>query len=100
MSIAKTAQSSANSGRTHKPMTHIIVDRLKKMAVIWLAVYPSVLIATLVIGDVLQDWPLPLRVLGATVVIVPIVSNVAEPGVRLVIRAIGQMCFRRGTRTP
>ncbi len=39
MSIAKTAQSSANSGRTHKPMTHIIVERLKKMAVIWLAVY-------------------------------------------------------------
>lgn len=59
-----------------------ILDRLKRTVLVWLAVYPSVLLVISLVGDCMQDWPLPLRVLGATLMIVPIVTNISEPAVR------------------
>ncbi|MGE7990192.1 hypothetical protein ACQKPE_03910 [Pseudomonas sp. NPDC089554] len=65
---------------------------------IWLAVYPSVLLVLALLGDVLSDWPLPLRVLGATLIIVPIVANITEPMVRTALGAIERKWARIAAR--
>lgn len=66
---------------------------------VWLAVYPSVLLVISLVGDVLKDWPLPLRVLGATVIIVPIVANITEPAVKAAVTAIERAWLRRRSRS-
>jgi hypothetical protein len=48
----------------------------------------------------MQDWPLPLRVLGATSIIVPIVTNISEPAVRMVMGKIEKAILQRRMRTP
>jgi acyl-CoA reductase-like NAD-dependent aldehyde dehydrogenase len=65
-----------------------ILDRLKRTVLVWLAVYPSVLLVISLASDCMQDGPLPLRVLGATLMIVPIVTNISEPAVRMVMGKI------------
>lgn len=67
-----------------------LLGRLKKTAVVWAAVYPSVLAVLSLVGDLLQDWPLPLRVLGTTVLIVPVVTNITEPLVRAALASIAR----------
>ncbi len=66
---------------------------------VWLAVYPSVLLVISLVGDMLKDWPLPLRVLGATVIIVPIVANITEPVVKAAVTAIERAWLRRKSRS-
>ncbi|UEM07601.1 hypothetical protein JL101_032325 (plasmid) [Skermanella rosea] len=66
---------------------------------VWLAVYPSVLLVISLVGDVLKDWSLPLRVLGATIIIVPIVANITEPAVKAAVTAIERAWLRRGSRS-
>lgn len=69
----------------------IVLERLKKTALVWVAVYPSVVVVLTLLDDALDDWPLPLRVLGATAIIVPIVANIAEPAVRALASATGRL---------
>ncbi len=66
---------------------------------VWLAVYPSVLLVISLVGDMLKDWPLPMRVLGATVIIVPIVANITEPVVKAAVTAIERAWLRRKSRS-
>ncbi len=66
---------------------------------VWLAVYPSVLLVISLVGDMLEDWPLPMRVLGATVVIVPVVANITEPVVKAAVTAIERAWLRRKSRS-
>jgi antibiotic biosynthesis monooxygenase (ABM) superfamily enzyme len=80
-------------------MRHAILERLKKTAMVWLSVYPSVLLVISLVGDVLEDWPLTLRVLGATVMIVPIVANITEPAVKAAVTAIERAWLRRRSRS-
>ena len=47
------------------------VPRWKTAVVIALAIYPASLLVQLVLGPVLGGWPLPLRVLATTAVLVP-----------------------------
>ena len=47
------------------------VPRWKTAIVIVLAIYPASLVLNLVLGPVIRDWPLPLRVLTTTVILVP-----------------------------
>lgn len=75
-----------------------LLQRLKKTAMIWLAVYPSVLLVLALVGDLLSDWPLPLRVLGATLIIVPIVANITEPAVRALVTEIQRKWARAAAR--
>lgn len=56
-----------------------LAPRLKRTALVWLAVYPTVLTVVSVLGPYFRQWPLPLRVLGSTLVIVPIVVNISVP---------------------
>lgn len=66
----------------------MLLPRLKKTLMIWIAVYPTVLIVLAFLGDLLREWPLPLRVLGATLIIVPIVANLTEPAVKAAVAAL------------
>ena len=62
--------------------------RLKRTALIWLAVYPTVLTVLSLLGAYFRHWPLPLRVLGSTLIIVPIVVNISAPLVELLVSAV------------
>jgi len=65
-----------------------LLARLKKTLLVWIAVYPAVLIVIALVGDLLQEWPLPLRLLVATLIIVPVVVNMTEPAVKGAVAAI------------
>lgn len=75
-----------------------ISERLKKTMMVWLAVFPIVLLVISLAGDCMKGWPLPLRVLGATLMIVPIVTNISEPAVRAVVGTIQRSRLRRELR--
>lgn len=65
-----------------------VLDRMKKTFLIWIAVYPAVLLVLTFLGDLLRDWSLPLRVLGATAMIVPIIANITDPAVKAAVAAV------------
>lgn len=73
--------------------------RLKRTALIWLAVYPTVLTVLSLFGTHLRHWPLPLRVMGSTLIIVPIVVNVSAPLVEALLSAV-QRCWVRVRQGP
>ena len=64
--------------------------RLHKTLMIWLAVYPAALLVLTLFGDMLRDWPLPLRILASTLIIVPIVANITEPAVKVAADSIAR----------
>ncbi len=65
-----------------------LASRLKRTVLIWLAVYPTVLTVVSVFGSHFKQWPLPLRVMGSTLIIVPIVVNISAPLVELLVSAV------------
>ncbi|TXR49436.1 hypothetical protein [Phyllobacterium endophyticum] len=79
-------------------MRQVIFERLKTTAMVWLAVYPSVLLIIWIVGDRMRDWPIPLRVLGATLMVVPIVTNVSQPAVRTIVGKIEQVMVQWQSR--
>jgi antibiotic biosynthesis monooxygenase (ABM) superfamily enzyme len=76
-----------------------LVPRLKRTALIWLAVYPTVLTVVSVLGPYVGQWPLPLRVLGSTLVIVPIVVNISAPLVETLVSAVRRYWLRYKQRS-
>lgn len=85
--------------RGHR-ITHVrkvVLERLKRTIIVWLAVYPSVLLVVSLTADWMQDWQLPHRVLGATIIIVPIVTNITEPAVRTAVGKIEEALLQRRT---
>ncbi|MBY3537242.1 hypothetical protein HFN68_30650 [Rhizobium laguerreae] len=79
-------------------LRQVIFERLKTTAMVWLAVYPSVLLIVWIVGDCMQDWPMPLRVLGATLMVVPIVTNVSQPAVSTIVGKIEQVMVQWQSR--
>lgn len=65
-----------------------LAPRFKRTALIWLAVYPTVLTVLSLLGQHFRHWPLPLRVLGSTLIIVPIVVNISAPLVEALLSAV------------
>ncbi len=57
----------------------VAVPRWKTAVVIALAIYPASILLQLVLGPALGSWPLPLRVLVTTVVLVPYMAWVGVP---------------------
>jgi len=76
-----------------------ILEGLKTTVMVWLAVYPSVLLIIWLVGDRTQDWPMPLRVLAATLMNVPIVTNVSQPAVRTIVGIIEKAIVRWQSRS-
>lgn len=71
-----------------------IVERLKRTALIWLAVYPSVLLVLSLVGDRFRHWSLPMRVLAATLIVVPLVVNISSPLIQAVMDVVGKVLHR------
>ena len=65
-----------------------LAPRLKRTALIWLAVYPTVLAVVGLLGPRTRHWSLPLRVMASTLNIVPIVVNVSAPLVEALLSAV------------
>lgn len=58
---------------------------------IWLAVYPSVLLMSYALGWIAPGWPLWLEILVSTLATVPLISLLAAPKVEaLIAKARGQ----------
>lgn len=79
-------------------LRQLIFERLKATVIVWLAVYPNVLLIIWLVGDSTQDWPMPLRVLAATLMIVPIVTNVSQPAARTIIGKLEQVLVQWQSR--
>lgn len=45
--------------------------RYKRAIVIWIALYPAVVVALTVLRPLIGDWPIPLQALALTAVIIP-----------------------------
>jgi antibiotic biosynthesis monooxygenase (ABM) superfamily enzyme len=50
--------------------------------VVWLAIYPSITFVLWLVGPTIQGWPLAVRTLGLTVVVVPLMTFVLIPGIQ------------------
>ncbi len=80
-------------------MRYAVTKRLKKTLMVWLAVYPSVLLVITLVGDVLKGWPLPLAVLVTTVIAVPIIANISQPATKAAVTTIKQAWLQRKSRS-
>jgi len=82
---------------TEMPQPDARASKIRKTLQVWLAVYPCVLLFMGVAGRYLGHWPLPLRVLVATAVIVPVVVNIAAPLVERSIQWLLQRLLERAS---
>lgn len=60
--------------------------RYKQAVIIWLAVYPALTLTLAVLGPMMETWPLPLRTLLVTLLMVPLVVYVLVPVLNRVFR--------------
>jgi antibiotic biosynthesis monooxygenase (ABM) superfamily enzyme len=56
--------------------------RWKTAVVVWLAIYPVLTLVLWLAGPAIRDWPVALRTLALTVVIVPLMVYVLIPGLQ------------------
>ena len=60
--------------------------RWKQAVITWVAVYPALTVTLAVLGPMMESWPLPLRTLLVTLLLVPIVVYVIVPLLTRVFR--------------
>ena len=60
-------------------MANIPPPRWKTTVLIWLWIYPALTVVLWLIGPAIQGWPLPVRTLVMTVVLVPLMVYVLLP---------------------
>jgi antibiotic biosynthesis monooxygenase (ABM) superfamily enzyme len=53
--------------------------RWKTSVLIWLGIYPALTLVIWLVGPSIQDWPLPVRTLVMTAVLVPLMVYVLLP---------------------
>jgi antibiotic biosynthesis monooxygenase (ABM) superfamily enzyme len=49
---------------------------------VWLAIYPTITLVSYIIGDAIKSWPLPLKTLLMTGILVPLMVFVLLPLLR------------------
>lgn len=49
---------------------------------VWLAIYPTITLVSLLIGDTIKSWPLPFKTLLMTGILVPLMVFVLLPLLR------------------
>jgi antibiotic biosynthesis monooxygenase (ABM) superfamily enzyme len=64
---------------TQAPVSPARPPRYKQAVITWLAVYPALTVTLAVLGPMMETWPLPLRTLLVTLLLVPIVVYVILP---------------------
>jgi len=53
---------------------------------IWLGIYPTITTVLWLLSPIIANWPLPLRTLGLTLVVVPIMAWVMLPFLRKLLK--------------
>ena len=53
--------------------------RYRQALIVWIAIYPTITLVLELAGPLIQDWPLPLRTLALTAVVVPTMVFVLLP---------------------
>jgi antibiotic biosynthesis monooxygenase (ABM) superfamily enzyme len=54
----------------------------KFAVMVWLAIYPTITFVSYLIGDIIKEWPLPLKTLLMTGILVPTMVFVLLPILR------------------
>ena len=81
MSVATApAPRSAAAPRRTAPPRH------RQALVVWLAIYPTITLVLELAGPVIGEWPLPLRTLALTAVVVPLMVFVLLPALQRALR--------------
>jgi antibiotic biosynthesis monooxygenase (ABM) superfamily enzyme len=60
--------------------------RYKRAIVIWIALYPAVVVALALLRPVIGEWPIPLQALVLTVIIIPAAVWMLIPLVQRLLR--------------
>jgi hypothetical protein len=60
--------------------------RYKQAILTWLGVYPALTVTLAVLGPTMEGWPLPLRTLLVTLIMVPALTWMILPFLRRVLR--------------
>ncbi len=60
--------------------------RYKQAVITWLAVYPALTATLAMLGPLMETWPLPMRTLLVTLLLVPVVVYVIVPLLNRVFR--------------
>ena len=76
MSHATAAAAPAAVSRPAAP------PRYRQALIVWLAIYPTITLLLEFGGPVINDWPLPLRTLAITAVVVPTMVFVLIPALQ------------------
>jgi antibiotic biosynthesis monooxygenase (ABM) superfamily enzyme len=50
--------------------------------IVWLAIYPTITLVSYIIGDAIKSWPLPLKTLLMTGILVPLMVFILLPFLR------------------
>ena len=67
--------------------------RYKQAILTWLGVYPALTVTLAALGPTMEGWPLPLRTLLVTLLLVPVLTWVIFPLLR---RLLGSWLVRAG----
>ena len=57
----------------------------KFAVMVWLAIYPTITLVTFIIGDFIQKFPLPIKTLIMTGILVPLMIFVLLPLLRKIL---------------
>ena len=68
------------------PVPPAMPPRWKFAVVVWLAIYPSLTLILWLVGPAIRDWPVALRTLGLTLVLVPLMVFLLIPGLQRLLR--------------
>jgi antibiotic biosynthesis monooxygenase (ABM) superfamily enzyme len=63
-------------------MRRLVLERWKLAVLIWLAIYPSLTLLLWLVGPKIGSWPLPMRTLALTAVLVPLMVFVLIPALQ------------------
>jgi antibiotic biosynthesis monooxygenase (ABM) superfamily enzyme len=73
------SEASASSGAAERPSPPAAPPRWKTAVLVWLAIYPSLTVILWLVGPAIRDWPVALRTLLLTIVLVPLMVYVLLP---------------------
>ena len=69
------------------PLSPARPPRYKQAAITWLGVYPTLTVTLALLGPIMETWPLPLRTLLVTLLLVPLLVFMVFPLLNRAFRA-------------
>jgi antibiotic biosynthesis monooxygenase (ABM) superfamily enzyme len=62
------------------------IPKWKMAVMIWLGIYPTITVMIYIIFPLTEGWPIPLRTLAMTLVVVPIMVFIVLPFLQKLLR--------------